>query len=990
MEISLNNFLCHLNRTFFFKEGFTAIIGENGVGKSTIFLGLRWCLYGNVKGIDPFTPIPKKRTEVNVKMGNIIINRKNSPMEVKFTSGKQIFTGKEATGIINKLFGSEDVWLSSSFMEQKEKSKLLDVSNSESANKERMSLLQKIAFGEDEPSIIIENISQEIKDIYANIKSLEGKIISEESSLEMLLSTYTNIDIDNQRFSDKQDVDDLLALKEKYNYQLKNLNDEYTRNKDLKLTYDIYAERLEKLYNKLNDVPNTSNLEKLKSEIKDIGMMHVKIKSEHDILVLVKQLQHKFIYIFASFQEPPPKINESVLNAAIIYEESIKICQELNLRYNENVVDTNIRDLENTIVHFEYLERQTHINDLKSDISEIDSTVSELKENITLDKIILKYMSSLIYILQDIYKLFNKYKESNNNNIPIYHKDLVIYINNKEVLIKEYETSLDQINLKKENHFKFKILVDNIPSIFNNSVPRSISEINLEIDSRRKTMKCPHCNKNVCYINKSLKPIKGSISVKELEKEKFLTEKYNNIISDIREVIKIDDLSVENLKNNELYLFDVEDNDKKLERDIIREKNMLDIIRKILIQIDNYDEIIKNLDNLEEDISQLRIREDLCLTKIINHVKTAIIEIEEEKVQNEGDLEKLYNNIRINKLITKLDNIPKPSGNILSHINVQDATNRLILIKKVKVIKAPEYSSKVASDIINWHKYYNEFKYKYDFFNYDYKVNLCSPVCDKDIIDKRSELDILIRQKSSKIEEINRLEDYVKDKQHILSNIKEHKNKLLSLGNIDTINLEDMGIKIENIRSSVNNLYINIEWLKAYKLIDAQKYKVNDTKNNIMQLTNKHIRLIKLRTIATETNYQLFENALAGINEIIDEIASNLFEDSIVVRIDMYKQIAKQTKPKINLVIEYGGNQYKHIGRISGGEENKVSIALCAAFSSYSKFPFIILDESLSWISHNARETCLETLKSTGKNIILISQTKGSAHADNVMHIVKH
>ncbi len=989
MEIKLTNFLCHLDRTFSFDEGLTVLTGSNGIGKSTIFLGLRWCLYGTVKDICPFTPIPKRRTEVTVKLGDIVINRKNSPSELKFTTGKQIFADEEANGIINKLFGSEDVWLSSSFMEQKEKSKLLDISNSESSNRERMSLLQKIAFGEDEPSIIIDNINSEIKDVSSEIKVLEGRVMSELSSLDMLNKTYSNVDLDDTTYSDKISVDDLTVAQSKYKKDLDELTKVYNRDKSIMIEYNLSNDRLKLLKSKLNDIPETADIKSIADELKKMENDINIISSHHDILTYGKRIQHKYNHIYDKYITIPPKLNDNDLKNALSYENGIKICNNLNVEYDSNTIKTYINNLENTIVHYEYLERQTQINELKEGIIEVKTDIDELKANISTDKSLLKLMNSLLYILQDINILCENYKDIADSPAPLTSCDIAADIVNIEDNIKEFNYNLNELNKKKDIHVKFKSLVDEIPSIFLDNAPRSISEITLELDSRKKLMKCPHCNKNVCYINKSLKAVKGSTTVKELEKELKLANIYNNIIKNLQTAVVgiIDNITKQDLLNNDIYSFDMNMyNDKvnELTSDAEIEQSVLIIARKLHVQINNYDKIITDLDKLGEDISSLKITGELHISDIIMQVKTAVTEIEEDKNISESDLEKLYNNIRINDLITKLDNIPKPKGNVIDNLSVKDAASQLSLVKSVNVVDKPAYDSEEITRIINWYKYYREFKFKCDD-----NSDPCVSISESDIKDKRCILDDLIRRKSSLSDEISILNKHERDREYTISSIREQEVKITSLGNIDNIDVGAMEANIKDINDKIIHTDGNIEWLKACRLIKSQKSKVNETQERITTLSNKYTILIKLRNLAVETNYQLFESALAGINDTIGEIASNLFDEPITIRIDLYKQIAKQTKPKINLVIENGGNQYKNIKRTSGGEEDRISLALCAAFSSYSKFPFIILDESFRFISHDARETCLETLKTTGKNIILISQTKGSAHANNVVNIVK-
>jgi DNA repair exonuclease SbcCD ATPase subunit len=55
MRICISNFRCFKDETVYeFENGkLTLLKGPSGAGKSTIFEALRWCLYGNLRNIQP-------------------------------------------------------------------------------------------------------------------------------------------------------------------------------------------------------------------------------------------------------------------------------------------------------------------------------------------------------------------------------------------------------------------------------------------------------------------------------------------------------------------------------------------------------------------------------------------------------------------------------------------------------------------------------------------------------------------------------------------------------------------------------------------------------------------------------------------------------------------------------------------------------------------------------------------------------------------------
>lgn len=51
-KVIVNGIRCYNSSQFIFKEDkVTLIKGKSGIGKSTIFEAITWCLYGKIKGI---------------------------------------------------------------------------------------------------------------------------------------------------------------------------------------------------------------------------------------------------------------------------------------------------------------------------------------------------------------------------------------------------------------------------------------------------------------------------------------------------------------------------------------------------------------------------------------------------------------------------------------------------------------------------------------------------------------------------------------------------------------------------------------------------------------------------------------------------------------------------------------------------------------------------------------------------------------------------
>ena len=128
-----------------------------------------------------------------------------------------------------------------------------------------------------------------------------------------------------------------------------------------------------------------------------------------------------------------------------------------------------------------------------------------------------------------------------------------------------------------------------------------------------------------------------------------------------------------------------------------------------------------------------------------------------------------------------------------------------------------------------------------------------------------------------------------------------------------------------------------------------------------MQLQN----LEQLKKIALEVECQTLEETVDELNLSLTVILERLFVDPIMVRLSLYKNLktSDRVKQSVNLVINYKGVEYDQVNQLSGGEGDRISLALTLAMCQRSKGNFLILDESLSSLDETAKETAVETIR---------------------------
>jgi ABC-type Mn2+/Zn2+ transport system ATPase subunit len=151
-RLSIRNFKSTTSKDYTFNSGITLIRGPSGAGKTTIFEAIRYALFGGTIKTSLSTVGRRRRAEVSTKVmleltlngSNVVIVRERGKDLVTLAIDSNEYRGQEAQSIIEKYFGNEDTWISSSYHRQGEHHVML------STPKNREELLLNILFTTDE------------------------------------------------------------------------------------------------------------------------------------------------------------------------------------------------------------------------------------------------------------------------------------------------------------------------------------------------------------------------------------------------------------------------------------------------------------------------------------------------------------------------------------------------------------------------------------------------------------------------------------------------------------------------------------------------------------------------------------------------------------------------------------------------------------------------------------------------------------------------
>jgi DNA repair exonuclease SbcCD ATPase subunit len=211
-------------------------------------------------------------------------------------------------------------------------------------------------------------------------------------------------------------------------------------------------------------------------------------------------------------------------------------------------------------------------------------------------------------------------------------------------------------------------------------------------------------------------------------------------------------------------------------------------------------------------------------------------------------------------------------------------------------------------------------------------------------------------------------------------------NKLLHMSLVDTKSIDQ---QIKDVQEE-NEKRIHLNQLSDIaKKLFAEKQELVVKRKELVQLSSQVSTLSQLKEVANEVEHDALETILETIHNEMNECLSLLFDDPIKVELSTVKVMQKKVKPSINLKIFYKGYEIDGINSLSGGEADRVSLALTLALSKFSTFPLVMLDEFASGLDLISKERAVHALNSNDaqKTYLCISHDTVQGIYDDVITI---
>ena len=191
------------------------------------------------------------------------------------------------------------------------------------------------------------------------------------------------------------------------------------------------------------------------------------------------------------------------------------------------------------------------------------------------------------------------------------------------------------------------------------------------------------------------------------------------------------------------------------------------------------------------------------------------------------------------------------------------------------------------------------------------------------------------------------------------SRFKERYNYLneLKYSSKDIEKIREKIEKNEEAMEKIKRYEKHIEWEEKKKRLD----RVKDEKKRILE---KKESCQKIKKMIEEESNSVFENLIVNFNFLLNQVVSEMFDD-IRIELGMFKKmkVGGSVKPQFNMKITVKGQQYDNLNFLSGGEKDRISMALTIATSSLSGSNVIMFDESMASLGEEMRTKSLDVIK---------------------------
>lgn len=692
------------------------------------------------------------------------------------------------------------------------------------------------------------------------------------------------------------------------------------------------------IFNELN-IPDLKD--KVKLAIKESNDKMIQIESE--INTVIRFFEEMTLIDSESFKKLS-KYNTSSVKKTIKTKE----LKQLNIQNDKAQKQSLITKLCNELTENKVLITQTEsnlseINDLNQQISEIDSSLENIK--LEDDEIITKYKEQLKFILDN-----KNYEELKTKQKFITTKIQTL----KEKNIQSSKSKLQELN---------KLINPDLENQYNLELSKSEQKLNdyIEIQNlKNKVIDMHQTDEGLDKLNENLKTLELQLIDKReklafllLSKSKYDCPECSTILSFNSQNNSLCKYQEDIIMENDEFIKKTESQIRSKTKKISAVNNEIAEYKKYLEQKKKYfDDIIKindkyshDLEDSKYDLSTYEADLVVCKTRICDYKKS----------------------------ISEHDNIKYKLDNNIFDGSISDLESELHELNEL--IDSTEFDSENVSNIDLTEEELREKINEYNTIN----LNIQNYNSNKRKYNKKINK---LKKKNLDLEN-NFLQNY-----NDVRYYEDIENEIELIRNL----LKDLDTQYEKNMIDIQNLKQNLIDRKNNDKYNEKDEEIKFLKNDEQKIKQEYSAALLLKEKILESEYTMINNIVNHISSTAQTYAELFFIDPIYLSLQTFKvnksSKTKKVKPQINLQITYKDIETE-FNMLSGGEQSRVSLCFTLALAETFNSPLILLDECTSSLDSENTETIFDTLKTqlSDKTILVIAHQVIEGSFDKVLSL---
>lgn len=940
-RLKLVNFRCYADTIFELPlHKLVLIRGDSGEGKSTIFAALLWLIYKRGRGVSGLG-YENKRTIVSYQQDNLEITRSTRPADLVVVTDGVRYLEDEAQAWLIEYFNSEALGL---FLEQDQRHPLLNGNQ-----KERLSFLQLLSFQSQDPEIYLNRIDTEKTEVSLNLKVLQRQYqqvdqqVSCDKSSDEISAELQQVEKETAEREKESQID--VKATEERRWLLKEIERAKMKGDPVELLL---------VTKELEVARQRAALERTKRPCSLID--GPRTQGDLDDLGRADSLYQRHVETCRRLKIPYNE--EKVIEAKQITRTELTVLEkeeELFIRYQAEKKNRDRRaQLEKEISAIGLVEnREAEIKSLEEPIElykrerqardERDKLENELK---TLGRIgsIQDYSQAIKDITEQLI-IYNHHKKDRDERDKLENQlRLLSGVQNKEEELKNIESQILIYDSQQDARKQRDVLEAELKLIGEFENKDNSDEIKY-IEDRLTNLICPRCQGTLGWtdnllVAKEILPAEASerdsleLKLKDLKIRQHTYERYVKIVKDL-ELFK-DILRVE--PNRREY--------NKLKEGQDKYKYYCEIGKKL----EQYKDVPRNIPDIEE-LKRLNIEQAKY---------TRYYEIEKALVAFKGlsrevpDIER-YNRLklehgqfeRLQQLLIELEPL-KSLARDAPPIEKKFTSLKTVLHQRLALLESVEIHPSPQMTWSDAQLYYQNW-----------------------LLEQR----IAALPKSRSVEELEAR--YLKLREiPVTEPLEQLEHRLALLKFYPTASQE-----LQRLKTELPLLRETLEVARTVEKRSALEKEIKLVEADLLLLT-------EIKSKAQDLQAQTLEENLEAFNITLNQILSEFFTDPLQLHIELFRKLKNgHLKPEVNLRLYYRGLVYEEIGALSGGELDRISLALSLTVATLVPAPLVLLDECFGALQQDLRELCLETLKKIGGTTFVIGHEEIEGFYDHVVEI---